>query len=125
MKGLLPGKERLNKLTLILSSALIFTLLISVSVYALDGKVLNPETEQMEAVPEAKFWADTIWTVLTAMLVFFMQAGQVTTLPLQHLVFSSYGLAGLVLTLVALWEQMSNLLQGQLQILTWQRRRVV
>lgn len=75
MKVLLLSNMRLNKLTLILSSVLVSTLLISVSVYALDGKVLNTETGQLEAVPEAKFLADTIWTVLTAMLVFFMQAG--------------------------------------------------
>ncbi|MFQ5667971.1 MAG: ammonium transporter [Candidatus Binatia bacterium] len=29
----------------------------------------------MDAVPNAKFWIDTIWTILTAFLVFFMQAG--------------------------------------------------
>jgi len=43
--------------------------------YALDGKIFNAETKKMEAVPEAKFWVDTIWTLITAMLVFFMQAG--------------------------------------------------
>jgi Amt family ammonium transporter len=43
--------------------------------FALDGKVLNAETNQMAAVPDAKLWADTIWTLVTGMLVFFMQAG--------------------------------------------------
>jgi ammonium transporter, Amt family len=56
-------------------TVLIAALLIPAVSYALDGKVLNADTNQMEAVPDAKFWADTIWTILTAILVFFMQAG--------------------------------------------------
>jgi len=49
--------------------------MIPVLAYALDGKVMNADTQQMEVVPEAKFWIDTVWTVMTACLVFFMQAG--------------------------------------------------
>jgi Amt family ammonium transporter len=55
--------------------ALIVVLLVPAVSFALDGKILNTDTNQLEAVPEAKLWADTIWTMLTAMLVFFMQAG--------------------------------------------------
>jgi Amt family ammonium transporter len=58
-----------------LIQALALIVLIPALAYALDGKVMNPETQQLEAVPEAKFWADTIWTIITACLVFFMQAG--------------------------------------------------
>jgi Amt family ammonium transporter len=50
-------------------------ILIPAVSYALDGKVLNADTQKMEAVSEAKFWVDTIWTIITACLVFFMQAG--------------------------------------------------
>jgi Amt family ammonium transporter len=50
-------------------------LLLPALVYALDGKILNADTQQLEAVPDAKYWGDTIWTILTAVLVFFMQAG--------------------------------------------------
>ncbi len=50
-------------------------ILIPALAYALDGKIFNAEAKKLEAVPEAKFWVDTIWTVITAMLVFFMQAG--------------------------------------------------
>jgi Amt family ammonium transporter len=49
--------------------------LVPALAYALDGKVMNTETQQMETVPDAKFWIDTIWTIITACLVFFMQAG--------------------------------------------------
>jgi len=55
--------------------AVALVILIPAVSHALDGKVLNADTNQMEAVPEAKFWMDTIWTIITAMLVFFMQAG--------------------------------------------------
>ncbi len=58
-----------------LISTVAFVLLIPAVSYALDGKVFNGDTNQMEAVPQAKYWMDTIWTVITAMLVFFMQAG--------------------------------------------------
>jgi Amt family ammonium transporter len=54
---------------------LVGALLIPAVSYALDGKILNADTNQLEPVPDAKFWADTIWTIITAMLVFFMQAG--------------------------------------------------
>src|SRR6266545_6553635 len=50
-------------------------ILIPAMAYALDGKVFNAEAKKLETVPEAKFWVDTVWTVITAMLVFFMQAG--------------------------------------------------
>jgi Amt family ammonium transporter len=50
-------------------------ILIPALAYGLDGKVLNADTQQMEAVSDAKFWVDTIWTIITACLVFFMQAG--------------------------------------------------
>jgi len=43
--------------------------------YALDGKIFNAAAKKMETVPETKFWVDTIWTLITAMLVFFMRAG--------------------------------------------------
>jgi Amt family ammonium transporter len=55
--------------------ALVMLALVPALACALDGKVLNANTQQMEAVSEAKYWADTIWTILTAVLVFFMQAG--------------------------------------------------
>jgi Amt family ammonium transporter len=67
-------KSRLRRLTPILAVVAALLLIPAVS-YALDGKVLNGDTNQMEAVADAKFWADTIWTIITAMLVFFMQAG--------------------------------------------------
>jgi Amt family ammonium transporter len=57
------------------AQVLALIVLVPAVAYALDGKVLNADTNQLEAVPEAKFWADTIWTIITACLVFFMQAG--------------------------------------------------
>jgi Amt family ammonium transporter len=50
-------------------------LLLPTAAYALDGMVFNGDTNQMEAVPDAQLWADTIWTMLAGVLVFFMQAG--------------------------------------------------
>jgi Amt family ammonium transporter len=55
--------------------ALVFVALVPALACALDGKVLNPDTQQMEAVNDAKLWVDTIWTIIAGMLVFFMQAG--------------------------------------------------
>jgi Amt family ammonium transporter len=66
--------EHVRKLTPVVT-VLVAALLVPAVSYALDGKVLNADTNRLEAVPDAKFWADTIWTILTAMLVFFMQAG--------------------------------------------------
>jgi ammonium transporter, Amt family len=60
---------------LLIFRALALVLLVPALSYALDGKILNADTNQLEAVPEAKYWVDTIWTIITAMLVFFMQAG--------------------------------------------------
>jgi Amt family ammonium transporter len=57
------------------AQVLALIVLVPAAAYALDGKVLNADTNQLEAVPQAKFWADTIWTIITACLVFFMQAG--------------------------------------------------
>ncbi len=48
---------------------------IPATAYALDGKIFNADAKKLEAVPEAKFWIDTVWTIMTAVLVFFMQAG--------------------------------------------------
>ncbi len=55
--------------------ALVLVALVPALACALDGKVLNADTQQMEAVSEAKYWVDTIWTILAGVLVFFMQAG--------------------------------------------------
>jgi len=54
---------------------LLALLVLPLASYGLDGMVLNSDTNQMEAVPEAKFWIDTTWTIIAGMLVFFMQAG--------------------------------------------------
>src|SRR3990172_4362011 len=59
---------------IIVPGILMFILMPALA-YALDGKIFNAEAKKLEAVPEAKFWVDTIWTIITAMLVFFMQAG--------------------------------------------------
>jgi ammonium transporter, Amt family len=55
--------------------ALLLVVVIPTLAYALDGKVFNAEAKKLEVVPEAKLWVDTVWTIITAMLVFFMQAG--------------------------------------------------
>lgn len=68
-----PASRKLSWVTLI--HALLLVVLVPVLAYALDGKVFNAEAKQLEAVPDAKFWVDTVWTIITAMLVFFMQAG--------------------------------------------------
>ena len=59
----------------VLLPIIVALILIPAMAYALDGKVFNAEAKKLETVPEAKFWVDTVWTVMTAMLVFFMQAG--------------------------------------------------
>jgi ammonium transporter, Amt family len=63
------------KRVLVVAAPVVAILALPALSWALDGKIMNADTGQMEAVPEAKFWADTIWTILTAVLVFFMQAG--------------------------------------------------
>jgi Amt family ammonium transporter len=60
---------------LVVAAPVVAVLALPALSWALDGKIMNTQTNQMEAVPDAKFWADTIWTILTAVLVFFMQAG--------------------------------------------------
>ena len=59
----------------VLLTVIVALVLIPVLAYALDGQVFNADTKKMETVPEAKFWVDTVWTIITAVLVFFMQAG--------------------------------------------------
>jgi Amt family ammonium transporter len=56
-------------------AALFALVLVPALAYALDGKILNADTNQLEAVADAKFWADTLWVIVAAVLVFFMQAG--------------------------------------------------
>jgi Amt family ammonium transporter len=69
-------KQKLRKrFSKVVIQAIFFLILLPALAYALDGKVFNADAKKLEAVPEAKFWADTIWTVITATLVFFMQAG--------------------------------------------------
>ena len=53
----------------VLVTILIFTLFLSTEVLALNGAVDG------EKVSDAKYMADTIWVLLAAFLVFFMQAG--------------------------------------------------
>ena len=50
-------------------TVLIFTLLLSVNAFALNGKVEGKE------IDESKYIADTLWVLVAAFLVFFMQAG--------------------------------------------------
>ncbi len=51
------------------ATVLIFTLLLSVNAFALNGKVEGKE------IDESKYIADTLWVLVAAFLVFFMQAG--------------------------------------------------
>ncbi len=50
-------------------TVLIFTLLLSVNAFALNGMVEGKE------IDESKYIADTLWVLVAAFLVFFMQAG--------------------------------------------------
>jgi Amt family ammonium transporter len=50
-------------------TVLIFTLLLSVNAFALNGKV------EGEEIDTSKYIADTLWVLVAAFLVFFMQAG--------------------------------------------------
>ena len=50
-------------------TVLIFTLLLSVNAFALNGKVDGEE------IDSSKYIADTLWVLVAAFLVFFMQAG--------------------------------------------------
>ena len=50
-------------------------LCLPAAAWALDGQVMNSDTNAMQAVSDAQFWMDTVWTLLTAVLVFLMQAG--------------------------------------------------
>ena len=69
-------KEDLRKrLGGIIVPAVFILILVPTVAYALDGKIFNAEGGRFESVPDARLWADTIWTTITAMLVFFMQAG--------------------------------------------------
>ena len=53
----------------VLATILILTLFMSTEVFALNGSVEGKE------VSAAKYMADTVWVLLAAFLVFFMQAG--------------------------------------------------
>ena len=57
----------MNKKVIII--VLAFTCLLSLNVFALNGSV------EGEKVPDAKYMADTLWVLVAAFLVFFMQAG--------------------------------------------------
>ena len=73
----------------VIISAFIFTCLLSLNVFALNGNVDDLEAEgekvkvyegtayeaEMIKVSDAKYMADTLWVLVAAFLVFFMQAG--------------------------------------------------
>ena len=73
----------------VIISAFILTCLLNLNVFALNGNVDNLEAEgekvkvyegtayeaEMVKVPEGKYMADTLWVLVAAFLVFFMQAG--------------------------------------------------
>jgi Amt family ammonium transporter len=59
--------RRASRRSALLAPALL--LLGPAASWALDGKVNG------EAVPDFQLWADTVWTILAAILVFLMQAG--------------------------------------------------
>lgn len=63
MKKLLKNGSR------IWVAVLVFTLLLSVNAFALNGKVDGEE------IDSSKYIADTLWVLVAAFLVFFMQAG--------------------------------------------------
>lgn len=62
-------KKSLMSCSLIWVSVLVFTLLLSVDAFALNGKVDGEE------IDSSKYIADTLWVLVAAFLVFFMQAG--------------------------------------------------
>jgi ammonium transporter, Amt family len=68
-KGVFPKMKQTSNGSKILLTVLLLTLLLSINAFALNGKVEGKEIES------SKYIADTLWVLIAAFLVFFMQAG--------------------------------------------------
>ena len=62
-------KDSLRNSSKFFVAVLIFTLLLSINAFALNGEVEGTK------IDEVKYIADTVWVLVAAFLVFFMQAG--------------------------------------------------
>ena len=62
-------KEYLRNSSKFLGTVLIFTLLLNINAFALNGEVEGKKVDEWEYI------ADTVWVLVAAFLVFFMQAG--------------------------------------------------
>ena len=68
-------KEYLRNSSKFLGAVLIFTLLLSINAFALDQIKVDDDNPNGIKVPDAEYMADTVWVLVAAFLVFFMQAG--------------------------------------------------